>query len=88
MNQQLLLLLLPSVLASPSLVTVVSTNNKLHIVDGWLDRQDWVARGNLTDHSLDTGWRQLTIASNPKMPNRSKADSSFALFNFVPQAAS
>ena len=88
MTQPLLLLLLPSVLASPSLVTVVSTNNKLHIVDGWLDRQDWVARGNLTDHSLDTGWRQLTIASNPKMPNRSKADSSFAFFNSVPQAAS
>ena len=84
MNQQLLLLLLPNVLASPSLVTVVSTNGKLHIVDGWLDLQDWVARGNLTDHSLDSGWLQLTIASNPKMPNRLKDGSYFSLFNSVP----
>ena len=44
-----LLILVPGIQAATSMVTVVSNGGNLKLLDGWLERQDWVARGNFSD---------------------------------------
>ena len=80
----LLLLLVPGIQAATSLVTVVSNGGTLQLIDGWLDRQDWVARGNFTDDQLlDSGWLHLTVASNPGVSNRLQAEGAGLVEGFL-----
>jgi len=71
-----LLILVPAGIqaATSSMVTVVSSGGNLQVLDGWLERSDWVARGNFSDNQLDPGWLHLTVASNPVVSNRLQAE--------------
>ena len=80
----LLLVMVPGIQAATSLVTVVSNGGNLQLLDGWLDRQDWVARGNFSDDQLlDSGWLHLTVASNPGVSNRLQAEGAGLVEGFL-----
>jgi len=84
MNLLLLVVLLPGIQAATSLVTVVSNGGNLQLLEGWLDRQDWVARGNFSDDQLlDSGWLHLTVASNPGVSNRLQAEGAGMVEGFL-----
>ena len=79
----LLLLLLPGIQAATSLVTVVTNGGSLQVLDGWLERQDWVARGNFSNNQLETGWLHLTIDSNPMVSNKLQAEGAGLVEGFL-----